>query len=401
MDLAFTHKSCLADLKLGSNLPFLKRRIAAALQKVIRVYSCLFMVLICIAAMAGSLFAQTQAPSGFGDYFPEAAEIDAESRALASGFDDAAGLAKIANGRLVSDVGFTRYERVDYSGASTLSIEVFTLLDFKAAYSLLTLLRENPVQSGPPGDSFAVSDDGLLFAHSRFFVRVLGKGATKELLEKAAAAISSKMTPSRGEQPELIDYFPADGCDASNMRYYPSPDAYKTWINGKTPGFIDTNYDMEIAAAHYFTESGSGTIYLLKFPTPELAEEYYDELSVSVSAIPDGLSIYARRAGPLIAYLEGNYDPVSAGILLSAVKFSYSMRWVYGDESNVRVIWGIPTVVLSAVVGSLIFSLIACVVAVLIGLAIGAGRFALRQYKEKHFPKPFKEDPGFTRLDLS
>ncbi|MDR0310852.1 MAG: hypothetical protein LBJ21_04630 [Acidobacteriota bacterium] len=361
----------------------------------------IFFALVCFVAITGAFSAQTTgAPTGFPDYFPEAAEIAADSRTFVSGFDDAAGLAKIANGRLAADVGFVRYERADYSGATPLSIEVFTLLDFKAAYSLLTLLRENPVQPGPPGDSFTAADNAFLFVHGRFFVRVIGKGASKELLEKSAVAIGAKMTPSRGERPELLDYFPAGGYDAAGLRYFPSPDAYKTWTNGKIPGHIDTNYDMEIAMARYFAESGSGTIYLLKFPTPELAEEYYDELTVSAPAVPNGLSIYARRIGPLIACLEGNFDPVSAGELLSTVNFSYSMRWVYGDENNVKVVWGIPGVVLSAVVNSLIFSALAVVAAVLVGLAAGIGLFMLRQYKIKRSPNPLEEDPGFTRLDL-
>lgn len=360
-----------------------------------------FFALVYVLTTVCALSAQT--PSGFSEYFPEAAEINADSRISGLVFNDAAGLVKITGGKLVADVGFVRYERVDYSGVSPLSIEVFTLLDFKAAYSLLTLLRENPIQTGPPGDAFTAVNDGLMFSHSRFFVRILGKGAPKELLEKSAEAIVAKMMPSNGERPGLPDYFPADGYDASSLRYFPSPDAYKTWTRGKVPEYIDTNYDMEIATARYFAESRSGTVFMLKFPTPELAEEYYDELAVSMPAVPGGLSIYARRAGTLVATLEGDFDPVSAGKLLSSVKFGYSMRWIYGDENASKggVVWGIPSVILKAVAHSLIFSLIACVVAILIGLAIGAGRFALRQYKEKRHPKPLLEDDtGHTRLNL-
>lgn len=362
-----------------------------------------FLALVCVLAIAGTLSAQNQDTSGLPGYFPEAAEIGAFSRIPGAGFEDAAGLAKVADGGLVSSVGFTRYARADYSGASPLSIEVFTLLDFKAAYSLLTLLRENPVQAGPPGDAFTTGNNGLLFAQGRFFVRIgspLGKDTPKELLEKSAAAAGAKIMPSGGERPELLDYFPPNGFDASSLRYFPSADAYKIWTKGKAPEYIGANYDTEIATARYFTDGNSGTIFMLKFPTPELAEEYYDELAFSASAPPEGSSIYARRAGPLVAVLEGNFNTVSAGRLLSDVKFSYSMRWVYGDEKNTGVVWGIPGVVLSAVVNSLIFSFIAVIVAILIGSSIGLGRFALRQYREKRSPKSLEDDPRFTRLNL-
>jgi len=354
---------------------------------------------LCVLAAAGVLSAQTHTPSGFSDFFPEAAEIGASTRDFGPVFEDAASLAKVTNGNLAADVGFIRYERAVYSGASPLSIEVFTLLDSLAAYSLLTLLGENPVLPGPPGDAFTAGNNSFLFARGRIFVRVLGKGAPGELLEKSAAVVSAKTEHiPGGGRPGLIDYFPSEGYDVSGLRYFPSHDAYKTWTGGKTPYYIDTNSDMEIAIARYFAGNRSGTFSLLKFPTPELAEEYYDELAVS--AAPDSASIYARRAGPLIACLEGNFDPISANRLLSAVRFGYSLHWIDDDGNNAGVIWGVPRVILASVVNSLIFSLAACVIAVFIGFTIGTGRFALRRYKEKRSPVPLEEDPGFTRLNL-
>ena len=359
----------------------------------------IFFAILCVLATAGVLSAQVRPPSGFSDFFPEAAEIGASTRDFGPVFEDAASLAKLTNGKLVSDVGFIRYERADYSGASPLSIEVFTLLDSLAAYSLLTLLGENPVQPGPPGDAFTAGNNSFLFARGRIFVRVLGKGDTGELLEKSAAIVGAKTEHISGVgRPGLIDYFPSDGYDASSLRYFPSQDAYKTWAGGKKPDYIDTNGDMEIATARYFVENRSGTFSLMKFPTPELAEEYYDELAAP--AVPNGLSIYARRAGPLVACLEGDFDPVSANRLLSEVRFSYSLHWINDDGNNAGIIWGVPRVILSSVVNSLIFSLAACVIAVFIGFAIGTGRFALRRYKEKRSPVPVEEDPGFTRLNL-
>ena len=359
------------------------------------------LALVFILAVAGPLSAQTRPPSGFSDYFPEAAEIDAASRTLGPVFEDAAGLSSVINGKLVSGVGFAGYERADYSGASPLSIEIFTLLDSHAAYSLLTLLRENQIQPGPPGDAFTIGNDGILFTRGRVFVRVSGKGAPKELLEKSAAAVNAKTEHlSGGGQPGLFDYFPPDGYDALSMRYFPSQDTYKTWTGGKTSWYIDTNYDMEIATARYFAGNRSGTVSLLKFPTPELAEDYYDGLAISAYAAPDGGSIYARRAGPLVACLEGNFDPVSAYRLLSGLKFSYSLHWIDDDGNKTGIVWGIPRVILQTVVNSIVFSLTACVIAILLGSAIGAGRFALRQYREKRSPHPVEEDPGFTRLNL-
>ena len=362
----------------------------------------IFVTFVCfLLLMVGSVSAQSQTPSDSSGYFPEAADIDASSRILGPVFEDASGIARVLpEGRLVSDVGFIRYERADYFGVSPLSIEVFTLLDFKAAYSLLTLLQDNPVQQGPPGDSYTSGNDGLLFAQGRFFVRIQGENAPKGLFEKTAAAISAEIFPSGGEYPGLIDYFPSEGYDVSTLRYFPSPDAYKTWVKEKTPEYIDTSYDMELATAHYFAENHSGTVSLLRFPTPEFAEEYYDELALSAPAAPNGLSIYAKRAGPIVACLEGSFDPVSAGKLLAEVKYSYSMRWIDDNGNNAGVIWGIPGIVLRSVVNSIFFSFVACIAAILFGLAFGIGLFALRQYKRNRSMKPIDEGSGLTWLNL-
>jgi len=351
-------------------------------------------------AAVGALSAQTRPADGLADFFPEAAEIDSTSRAFSAGFEDAAGLAKVKDGKLISDVGFIRYERADYSGTTPLSIEVFTLLDSYAAYSLVTLLRENHIRTGPPGDVFTIGDESLLFVHGRIFVRISGKGTPGELLEKTAEAVSSKTAASSGELPRLAEYFPSAGYDADTLRYFPSAAVYKTWAGVKTPEYIRADYDMEIAVARYFTGNHSGTVSIMKFPTPELAEAYQDDIALSMTEVPFGISIYTRSVGPLVAILEGDFDHVSASRLLSALKFSYSMHWVYGEENAAAVIWGVPGVVLTAVAASLIFSAIAISASVLFGLALGGGRYAFRRYKEKSFPQLFADDSGITRLNL-
>jgi len=76
---------------------------------------------------------------------------------------DASGLSKVEDGPLFSDVGFEKYERRVYAAGAgaSLSIEVVTLKDARAAYSLLTLLRPSTLRSGPPGDAFT-ADAGTL-----------------------------------------------------------------------------------------------------------------------------------------------------------------------------------------------------------------------------------------------
>ena len=347
--------------------------------------------------MVGMAFAQT--PAGQSGYFPAADEIDVSLQISDFGFEGPEGLTETRESKLIADVGFVRYDCRDYSNLDTsMKIEIFTLLDSHAAWSLLTLLRNNSVKDGPPGEAFVVDDNTLLFAQERFFVRIRGIGIAEELLIKSSAAVSSRIDRPGGKKPSSIAHLPQNGYDASSLRYFPSAASYDTWTKGEKPTYVDTSYDMEIAQARYRIDNQTGIITLMRFPTPELSEDYFDGLAVTSSSVTEGLSIYARHTGPLIAILEGNFNSQSADELLASVKFGYLVRWDKGDLD--KIIWGVPTNILGAVVNSLIFSAIAGIGAILLGIAIGAGRFAVRGYRARRYPQLVEDDPDFTRLRL-
>ena len=341
-----------------------------------------------------------QTPVVLSNYFPESGEIDVSFQTSDFGFADPEGLAKIKDGKLAAAVGFVRYDCRDYSAPdASMKIEIFTLLDSPAAWSLLTLLRENPVKDGPPGDAFVLDENFLLLAQDRLFVRIQGIGITEELLRKASESVSSRIDRQSVGKPGLITHMPEAGYDTASLCYFPSASSYDVWTKERKPTYIDTSYDMEIAHASYSgADNQAGTIFLMKFPTTELAEDYFDGLAVAVSDVREGFSIFARHTGPLVAVLEGNFNPQSADELLASVKFGYSVRWDKGNQANV--VWGVPTSILGAVVNSLIFSALAGIGAILLGTAIGAGRFAWRGYREKRSPELAENDPGFTQLRL-
>jgi hypothetical protein len=329
-------------------------------------------------------------PSAYnhGSYFPDENELgNMLHLSVNTEFEDSAKLAQVTDGKLISDVGFLKYSRRTYSAKnSSLAVEVFGLLDSRAAYSLLTLLRKTPMQNGPPGDSYAKTSDSIYFAQGRQFVRIQSRNLPAEILEKIAASISKRMAIEHGEPPSLIAHLPKSEYDASSLHYFPAITVYKNYVKGKSSVCIKTQYDMEIAQARYFSDSRSGMLSLLKFPTPELAESYYSELAIPASSQLDGLSVYANRAGPLIALLEGNFDPRSADKLLKSVKFSYSVRWVYEKRNNTKIIWGVPIGILGAVVNSLFFVAILCVASMILGASVAVARFLLRTSSSKRSP---------------
>lgn len=333
-------------------------------------------------------------------YFPENAELAGWTpTSSALDLEDAARLSEVENGRLMEAVGFLEYSRRTYVSANeaSLSIEIVTLLDSRAAYSLLSLLRTTPIRKGPPGDGWVADAQGLAFAQNQRWIRLRGARTPADALRALALGISRRMGTERKDPPTLLTHLPQNGLDASSLRYYPAAAAYAIHAGNSAPAYFDLSYDMEIAQARYYAQSRTGTLSLLKFPTPELAEEYYAALLLPESA--QSQMVYARRVGPLLACLEGNFDPESADKLLKAVRFGYSVRWVEDEGNRAKIIWGIPIGILGAVVNSLIFVGILCVASIVIGALFAVVRFMLRTYASKRSPGA-EESSDITQLRL-
>ena len=125
---------------------------------------------LCLAIFIAAIPSAAQIEFIPEDYFPADFEFE-ELRGIQSeiSFSDSKQLSDIENGALIQDVGFDNYDRRTYSvsNSGTLSIEIVTLTDFHAAYSLLTLLRTSDIQPGPPGDAFASDSDRFILNHGR------------------------------------------------------------------------------------------------------------------------------------------------------------------------------------------------------------------------------------------
>ncbi len=354
-------------------------------------------LLFSILAAISTATAQVELVSG--DYFPAELEFrELQKVTLDEKFEDPARLSKVENGRLFSDVGFSRYAKRVYSvgDSGSLSVEVVTLRDFRAAYSLLSLLRTGNMQDGAPGDFFSMTPERILFAQGKEWVRIEGRGAPEDLARRVAISVSNRIGPQRPKPPSLVAHMPKLGYDASSLRYYPGIKAFEAY-----PGNAGTNHfrlspDMEIAQAHYSLNNYTGTLSLLSFPTGPVAEEYFAGLTGSESGARTKL--YTKRAGPIVGVLEGPFDPRTADKILSSIQYSYSIKWIY-EKQQPKVMWGIPAGILGTVVKSLLFVVILAGFSILIGIAVAAFRVLLRKYAPGYSPDS-PERTEITRLKL-
>ncbi|MBN2317792.1 MAG: hypothetical protein JXR49_01890 [Acidobacteria bacterium] len=336
------------------------------------------------------------------NYFPAEFEFEElQSIASENRITDPGGLVDIENGKLIADVGFDSYKQRIYNvkNSRTLSIEVLSLLDTRAAYSLLTLLRTSDIQEGPPGDAFVSAPGRLLFCHGRRWVRILGHGISDALIRRVAGSVSNRIGPPEKKLPSLISLFPEHGLDISTIQYFPGSKPFESFGKETSESIIQVLSDMEIARARFFIKNQSGTLSLLKFPTHQIAEEYFSELSRTAPSYEKEARSYFRRIGPLLCVLEGSFSPDTANVILNPIQYSYTVQWIYDKNSKPATVWGIPVSILGSTVLAFFIVVLTCSFSILAGIGLAACRLLMRQF----FPKNPLDNPkrtDITRLKL-
>jgi hypothetical protein len=328
--------------------------------------------------------------------FEELQNVTSENR-----FSNPEQLSNIDNGKLVTAVGFESYEQRIYAvkDSGSLSIEVITLSDYRASYSLLTLLRNSEIVDGPPGDAFASSPGNILFCHGKRWVRIRGQGVSNSLLHRVATSVSNRIGTPRQKFPSLVSYLPALGMDTTSLQYFPGSKSFESYTYPASDNVIQPMYDMEITRAFYSVENQSGFLYLLKFPTPQIAEQYYSELSLDPSSV-DSVGMYLLRSGPLLCVLQGSFSSEHASDILGPIQYSYSVEWIYNKKPQSSTVWGIPVVILNSTVWSFFLVIVLCISSILAGAGLAGIRLLMRHF----IPGNPLDDPKrteITRLKLS
>jgi hypothetical protein len=345
-------------------------------------------LLIAGTLLLGTLHAQVQFVPD--EYFP----ADMEFRELRSATPtnvttDGAALSKMEAGKLISEVGFERLARKAYAvdNSGSLTIEIFTLKDARAAYSVLTLLRGAQMLEGPPGNAYSLAAGKLLFAHGSRWVRIQGRNIPPELLRRVATSVSNRMGPTTSTTPSLIRHFPRLGFDASSVRYFLEPQSFEE-NSLSLSGALGLKFfsDMEIAQAQYALDNKSGILSLISFPTSQMAEDYFESATgLPIGPAPPSGRVYIKKAGPLLAVLEGSFDPGAADNILSALQFAYSIKWIYDRNNRSDVAFGVPIRVLGTVVFSLLFVALLGMASIVVGIGLAFLRIGLRTYAPNSF----------------
>lgn len=227
--------------------------------------------------------------------------------------------------------------RLQMPGDSFLVMEVYEMLHQQGAFGLYrldSLLRpgtgdrlELPVENRYGAGS-------CIFWRGPFLFRLTAKtGAQARDQLKGAVATLVEAIPIVNLHPVTVLHLPRQDLVTESVGVYLGPAALAN--NDRFPeplmariGFQDR---VEVAFADYGAEGGS--LFLLAYPTPALAAEYFLELQNSLHSFfsPDG--IYIKRSGLLLALFLGAAPRAKA--VLGEVQWAPAVKWVH--DRTVRV----------------------------------------------------------------
>jgi len=350
--------------------------------------SCSLMASLIIGMVVLPSVAPAQVQLLVHEYFP----ADGEFRELVAAAEDLVvekddGRESPAEFALYREAGLERYHRRIYrlEGTGSLTIEIITLHDSRAAFSLLTILGPPGMAGGPPGDRFAGDDRQMAFCQANTFVRI-ASDIPGDLCQRVARSVSNRLGV-RADIPALVRHLPGDGQDSNSIRYCLGPLAASRFAAPMPLAELKFDEGVEVAQAAYSVQGQNGTLSLIGFPIGQMADSHFESLSDASRSEPEeGTRRYLRRVGPIVGILSGNFRPETARQILESLSFTYSIKWIYDKENErSRGFFSSGGGLMGTVVRSLLFTAFLCGISICAGVLLGITRILIRGLSPNNF----------------
>jgi hypothetical protein len=359
-----------------------------------------------LSLFAGAQSTPSPLPHGFAGWTASGAAQPAATAAsdasdAAAYASDAAVLAEYG----LKDSTIRQYRR----GESRISVHAWRFADATGAYGAFTFLRKPGMRAENVGRGAATSGHETLFWSGTTVVDAdFGAGGTSHVNANAAVlrALASALPQASGAAsvpPSLPRYLPTDHLDAGSERYAIGPLAYAQSGGVLPPAIVDFHLDAEAVTAQYDAQAGHGTLTLLEYPTPQMADarEKAIETLLLKGPLPSTLqsgvaaSLGVRRSGPLVAVTSGDFSKAEAQSLLGSVHYQAEITWNRTGvnstgqvQKTARMLLGI--LYLTGILGG---------GALLLGIFLGGGRALWRVMHGR--PASIMNDEQFISLHLN
>jgi len=313
-----------------------------------------------------------------------------------------------ANAVALQEYGFIGAATASYKrDGETLTMRALRFNDLSGAYGAYTLYRQNGWPKAEIGEGAASDKNRVLFWKGTTLVdatfSAVSPTSAGELRELAKRLPNP--TGNRALTPPVLAFLPAASIDKQTTHYALGPAGYVASGGVLPPALAGFDRGSEVAMANYTLMSGSATLTIIDFPTPQMAQaaekQIGDYLKAGSKAQPpwpkplmdsDPRSLAVRSTGPLVAVVSGEAPPDESKKLLDSVYYSANLTSIPGSKESEAAKAG------QLLLGIAELSLIGAVGAILLGFFLGGGRALYRLARGKPISSVYDEE--FIHLDL-
>jgi hypothetical protein len=245
------------------------------------------------------------------------------------------GWAKWPNGvQVLQEAGLQRIEwRTFRSGNDEITILTFVMRDPSSAYEVYTFLLTPEMKDLGLGKDSAGDDKASVFLVGNLVVLAnLPPQAKPASLQELFTDLQRKADPS--PLPPLKAYLPEYWKIFGSEKYALGPEAFRAAMKSlgqdvgaglaKEVGFEN---GVEAIFAGYRGEHGSGTLLLLDYPTPQLAEQHLHHLEQALPAELKKAGVTIERKASLLSLVLSPTSPQHAQAIRDEVNYDTEVTW--------------------------------------------------------------------------
>ncbi len=242
---------------------------------------------------------------------------------------------------LLEEYGLLGYSRWHLRKRGTpaspvVELEVHEMLDASGAFGIFSLQN----RADPSGERLELPvenfyrDARLSFWRGPYAFQLSQKGsgpADPQLLRGIALSLV-EVIPLLNVHPVTVLYLPQHDLIQKSISFYLGTNSLS--LNPDFPtdlisrvGFEDK---AEVTYARYGPEDSA--LFVVGYPTPALAEDYFQKLHTLLQSHISSTGIYMKRSGLLVSLLIGSEE--QAKKILSNVTYTPSIKWIYDKRKR-------------------------------------------------------------------
>jgi hypothetical protein len=303
--------------------------------------------------------------------------------------------------QLLLEAGLSRIEQRAYrNGPDKVTLRVFTLKDPSSAYEFFTYLLAPGMQPLALGDGAALSQNEARVLVGNFVVQAsLSVAAKPDSLADFVKGLKAMADPT--PFPPLRGYLPEHWRVFGSEKYALGPQAFRAAMvsldqgaNAEIVNEVGFQTGAEAMLARYQGQKGSGTLLLIEYPTPQLAENHLHHLEQALSSAAKASGATVERKASILSLVFAATSLAHAQAIRDEVNYETEVTWNEPSTTATD-----PPLVL-VLFKIFLFTSLFLIVATVAGLFFGGVRVLVKHWLPgKVFDRP--QDIEVLQLGLS